>query len=223
MIALAPSLVAVGGAKTGIAPANLLDIQDVNGNQLYIGDRAMMAPPVIPAAGNPSLVQYVPWLIGVPSFTFHRSLATDSGSFVVQNLSGDTFARDLEVRLRASAMQGALFVYRCWQTDAEAAWLEVHGTLSLDPGAGVDVAQFTGSQLLQPAQDDTPLEIYCETCQLQWGGKRCGSTQPNECLYSFQSCQVVERIMVTMNDFEKNYGESSSNLPLQVINRSRRI
>lgn len=95
--------------------------------------------------------------------------------------------------------------------------------MTLDPGNGVDTAEIKGVQLLNPAQDDTPLEIYCETCQLNWGLARCGSTQPNECLYSYQSCQVVERIMVTMNDYEKNYGETTANTPLTVINRSRRI
>lgn len=236
-LVLDPKLLAVGGAYTGIVPVNLLDIQDVNGNQYYFADRAIELAPAIPLPTGAQLaaqlvpiphtgsglVSYKPWLLQVPSFSFHRSLATDMGSFILQNLSGTTLARDMEVQLRASALQGAMFVYRCWQADAAAAWLEVHGTLSLDPGAGVDTVEIKGAQMLNPAQDDTPLEIYCETCQLNWGGPRCGSAQPNECLYSFQSCQVVERIFVTMNDFEKNYGETAANTPLQVINRNRRI
>jgi hypothetical protein len=234
-IALAPSLVSIGGARDGIAPANLLDIQDVNGNQYYLADRKMVAPAAIPvpdplptqqipinldSRGNPI---YLPWLLSVPSITLHRSLATDSAVFVLQNISGNTLARDVEIQLRASALQGAFFIYRCWEGAAEAPWLEMHGTLTLDPGAGVDTAQITGAQLLNPAQDDTPLEIYCETCQLQWAGPRCGSTQSTECLYSFQSCQVIERPMIIMNDFEVNYGETTANTPLTVINRSRRF
>jgi hypothetical protein len=166
--------------------------------------------------------QYEPWLLSVPKFSFHRSLQADTGSFVLQNVSGDSLSRDFERLWRASALEGAFFVYRCWQPDAEASWLEVHGTFSVS-NPGVDTAPLTGSQLLNPAQDDTPLETYCETCQLQWGGKRCGSTEETECSYSFQTCQVPERIMVVMNNYEKNYGETAANTALNVINRRRTI
>lgn len=169
-----------------------------------------------------SATAYSPWLLSVSQFSFHRSLQTDIGSFVVQNLSGDMLSRDVEKMLRASALEGAFFVYRLWQPDAQASWLEVHGTLTVDE-IGMDTVQLKGSQLLNPSQDDTPLEIYCETCQLQWGGRRCGSTQATECSYSFQTCQVVERIMVTMNDYEKNYGEATANTASNVINRRRKI
>ncbi|QNI34540.1 hypothetical protein H7849_11955 [Alloacidobacterium dinghuense] len=173
-----------------------------------------------PAGSNGGV--YKPWLLSVPSFAFHRSLQTDTGSFVVQNISGDTLSRDMEKIIRASALEGALFVYRLWQPDAEAAWLEVHGTLSVEP-VGVDTVTLRGSQLINPSQDDTPLENYSETCQIQWAGRRCGSTQPTECSYSYQTCQVLERIMVVMNDYEKNYGEALANTAQQVINRRRRF
>ena len=167
-------------------------------------------------------VTHDPWLLSVPQISFHRSLQTDTGSFVVQNLSGDTLSRDTEKLLRASAFEGALFVYRLWQADAEAAWIEVHGTLSVDD-VGVDTLTFKGTQLLNPSQDDTPLENYCETCQLQWGGIRCGASGSTECSYSYQTCQVIERIMVVMNDYEKNYGETLANTALNVTNRRRLI
>lgn len=167
-------------------------------------------------------VSHAPWLLSVPQISFHRSLQTDTGSFVVQNLSGDTLSRDMEKLLRASAFEGALFVYRLWQADAEAAWIEVHGTLSVDD-VGVDTITFKGTQLLNPSQDDTPLENYCETCQLLWGGIRCGASGSTECSYSYQTCQVIERIMVVMNDYEKNYGEGLANTALNVTNRRRLI
>lgn len=165
---------------------------------------------------------YRPWLLDVPSFSFHRSLQTDTGSFVVQNVSGDTLSRDAEKILRASTLEGALFVYRLWQADAEAAWLEVHGTLTVD-AVGPSTITLKGSQLINPSQDDTPLENYCETCQLDWAGRRCGSTQATECSYSFQTCQVVERIMVVLNNFEKNFGEATANTVVKTTNRRRRI
>jgi hypothetical protein len=178
---------------------------------------------------NPSFLEYlldggpyVPWLVGIPEFKFHRSLLTDIGSFVIQNLSGDTLSRDFEKIARKSALEGALFVYRCWQADAMAAWLEVHGTLTVED-IGVDTVKLKGSQLINPSQDDTPLEIYCETCQLQWGGVRCGSTETTECNYSYQSCQSPARIMVAMNHYETNYGQNQANTALNVINRRRAI
>jgi len=174
------------------------------------------------AASGTEITSYSPFLLSVSSFSFHRSLQTDVGSFILQNLSGDTLSRDFEKLARRSALEGALFVYRLWQPDAEAAWLEVHGTLTVDD-IGVDTVKLKGTQLLNPAQDDTPLEIYSETCQLQWGGPRCGSTQSTECSYSFQTCQVPERIMVAMNHYEKNYGEAQAGTALNVINRRRVI
>ena len=165
---------------------------------------------------------YRPWLVGVPQFSFHRSLQTDVGSFVIQNLSGDTLSRDFEKIARRSALEGAMFVFRCWQADAQAAWLEVHGTLTVDE-IGVDTVKLKGAQLINPSQDDTPLEIYSETCQLQWGGVRCGATGDTECSYSYQSCQSLARIMVQMNNYETNYGQNVADTALNVINRRRTI
>jgi hypothetical protein len=165
---------------------------------------------------------YLPWLVKVPSFAFNRSLKTDIGSFVLQNLSGDTLSRDFEKIARRGTLEGALFVYRLYQVDAAASWLEVHGTLTVGD-VGVDTVQLKGAQLLNPSQEDTPLEIFAETCQLQWGGRRCGSTQSTECQYSFQTCQVVERPMMALNDYEKNYGEAAAVTALNVINRRRMI
>jgi hypothetical protein len=220
MIAYPPSLAGVGGARTGLPPVNLLDVQDVNGNNYFWCDRgkSFSAPSVLTGEQQ----NYQGWLLSSGPFTFNRSMATDSGSFKLQNISGTTLARDVEVQLRASAIEGALFLYRCWQNDAQAAWLLTIGTLTFDDGDS-DTATFKTRPLSNPAQEDTPLEEYCETCQIQWAGPRCGSTEETECLYSFQSCQVVERIMVALNDFEKNYGEATANSPLTVINRSRRI
>ena len=114
-----------------------------------------------------------------------------------------------------------MFVYRLWQPGAEAAWLEIHGTLSLED-LGPDAATLRAAQMFNMAAADLPMNAFSETCQLNWGGTRCGSTQTTECNYSFQSCQVVERCMVAFNDYEKNWGETSSNTPLTVINRRRR-
>jgi hypothetical protein len=160
--------------------------------------------------------------VQVPAFTFHRSLVTDVGSFVVQNLSGDTLSRDFEKIARRSALEGAMFVYRCYQADAEWPWLEVHGTLSV-ASIGTDTVQLKASQLINASNLDTPLELYCETCQLQWAGRRCGSGEATECSYSYQTCQVIERPFIVQNNYEKNLSESAASTVLNTINRRRRI
>lgn len=218
MIAYPASLLSVGGARTGVALANLLDVQDTNGNIYYWTDRKIIAPAAI-TNGNQ---QYLPWLLSCGPFTFHRSLVTDLGSFRVQNVSGNTLARDVETMLRGTTLEGAVFVYRCWQADAQCSWIYAGGTLSFDGGTD-DTATFKASPFSNPAQEDTPLFEFCETCQLNWGGPRCGSTEATECSYSFQSCQVVERPMLVLNSYEKNYGETTSNVPLININRGRRV
>lgn len=170
----------------------------------------------------PGYGPYEPWIMSVPQIKFNRSLQTDFGKFVLQNLSGDTLSRDFEKIMRRSALEGAFFIYRLWQPDVRASWIEMHGTFTVD-SVGVDTVSLQGSQLLNPAQENTPLEIYCETCQIQWAGRRCGATGSTECQYSFQTCQVVERIMVALNDYEKNYGESLANLSVNPVNRRRKF
>ena len=166
--------------------------------------------------------QYEPWILTVPQLTFHRSSVTDVGNFILQNLSGDTVSRDFEKIMRASALEGAFFVYRSWQPDAQASWIEVHGTLTVED-VGVDTVTLKGSPAINPAQDDTPDKQYGETCQWRWSSPQCGATGTTECQYSYQTCQALERILVVLNDFEKNYGETTANVPTQVINRRRRF
>ena len=222
MIQYSQAMLSSGGAKTGIAPANLLDVQTVSGQIYYWADRAITTAAGITADGSPANATYLPWLLSVPEIKLYRSLQTDTGAFVVQNISGDSLARDIEKLVRASTLEGAIFVYRMWQPDAEGAWIEVHGNLTVDEIEDTE-ASLNGSQLLDVSQSDTPLEVFSETCQLDWASKRCGATGTTECLYSFQTCQVVERIMVIMNNYEKNYGQADANVATTTFNRRRQI
>lgn len=171
----------------------------------------------------PGFGPYLPWILSVPKFVFNRSLATDFGSFILQNLSGDTLASDFEKIARRSALEGAFFIYRLWQPDVRMSWLEVHGTLTVD-GLPRDTVSLKGVQLINPAAYDAPAKQYCETCQqVIWAGPGCGASGSTECQYSFQTCQVPERFLGSLNNFEKNYGEALASVPLKVINRQRRI
>lgn len=167
--------------------------------------------------------RYTPWILSVPNITFNRSLATDTGSFILQNLSGDTLKRDFEKIARSSALEGAMFVYRYYDPATRVAWIEHHGTFSVE-GVPSDTVSLKGVALTNLAAYDTPRRQIAETCQqVIWGGPGCGATGSTECQYSFQTCQVPERFMGSLNNYEKNFGESLANVALKVINRQRRI
>jgi hypothetical protein len=213
----------------GLTPGDelILELYSGNGETYYTGDASRNPDGLVHAwiswiDGTP--VQYQPWLLSVPEFTFHRSSVTDSGTFVLQNLSGTTLARDMEQIIRAATLEGAMFVYRCWQTDAAAAWLEVHGKFTVpDGGVGPDTLTLQASSLSTSADVDAPLLEYSETCQWRWKSPQCAATGAAECGYSYQSCQQIDRVFVVLNSYEKNYGETSANIATKTINRLRRI
>lgn len=213
---------AAGGARSRVVPTSLLDVQTVDGLIYYWSDRPLTGmPAAITADGSAQNVSYVAWLMAAPTFTFNRSMQTDVGSFTLQNVSGDSIAREFEQATRRSALEGAFFIYRYWDMAGEFAWLEVHGTLTVT-GVPSRIAQLGASQLFS-GQDDTPAGTYSESCQLVWGEKRCGATGPTECLYSYRTCQVTEHYVGILNNFEKNFSETIAAVPTQVINRRRTL
>jgi hypothetical protein len=214
----------IGGAHTGLAPANLLDLQTFEGNVYYWADRKLTAPCAIPPTGGNvgDVVTYSPWILSMGDIKLYRSLQTSTASCVVQNVSGDSMARDVEKILRASAIEGALCVYRMWEGAAQLARLELHSTVTADQISETELSlKITG--LLNASQGDTPGEMFSETCQLVWGSARCGATGTVECQYSFQSCQVVERFFGILNSYEKNWGEATVATASTVMNRARKI
>jgi hypothetical protein len=206
-------------ARSGIAPALLLDVQTPSGDTHYWSDRPLrnMTPVIPPATGGP-LVNYVPWLLGSGTLTYNRSTVTDTGSLTVQNVSGNVLQRDFEKIARRSTLEGSLFVFRYYQVDLAWAWIEQHGTLSCGE-AGTFVP--LNLQQLFAGSDDTPNQQVSETCQLMWAAGRCPSTQATECLYTYASCQVIERFVGIQTAFETNNPAAAANLATQVINRNR--
>ncbi len=207
--------------RTGVAPISLVDVQTVDGLLYYWSDRPITAPAALSADGLGDLIAYQPWLLTAPTFTFNRSLQTDTGTFTLQNISGDTISPDFAKATRRSSLEGALFVFRWWDPGGEFAWIETEGTLSVDE---VDnrTAPLATAQLLA-GQDDTPAESYSEVCQLVWGEARCGATGSTECLYSYKTCQVVEHFLGVLPDFEKNFTETIAATATTTVNRRRSL
>ncbi|HEX4039080.1 MAG TPA: hypothetical protein VHX37_13550 [Acidobacteriaceae bacterium] len=209
-------------AHTGIANAYLLDVEDPNGNCYYWGSRPLVAPSVIVGDGGSASNLYLPWILSAPQFTFNRSMKTDSGSVQLQNLSGDTLQSDFQKIARRTVLEGALCVYREWNAGGQAAELEFHGTLSVDD-SNPEKVSLTLKQLNDPSQDAAPPYQLCEICQWRWSSVQCGSTQPTPCMQTFPTCQVVERVFVIVNNYEKNYGEAWANTATGVVNRIRQF
>ena len=220
MIPFPPPLQQIAPARTGIAPAHLLDVEDCNGNLYYWANRRISAPCVMGVAGTETA--YLPWILSVPNWKFYRSLQTDQGIITMQNISGDTLQRDFEKIVRASALDGSMFVYREWHADAEFPSLEVHGTLSVNDN-DPELVKLQCRQLLNPSSDTAPAYTYGEICQWRHGSTQCGSTNPVPCQQSYPTCQVIERIFVITNSYEKNFGEATANVATNVVNRIRQF
>jgi hypothetical protein len=188
------------------------------GANYYWSDRPLrnMTPVIPPAEG--ATVSYLPWLMGSGSLRFNRSLQTDTGTLRVQNVSGNVLVRDFEAIMSKAVLDGSLYVFRYFDVAAQWAWIEQHGTLSV--GDAGDSVQLNLVQLFS-GQDDTPAQTVSETCQLSWGYPRCGATGDTECLYTFASCQVVERFVGIQTAFETNNPATVAALADVTINRTR--
>ena len=218
MITYPQPLLQAGGAKTGIAPVNLLDVLTVAGQTYYWADRKINVLSSISATPQ----AYLPWIDSVGDIKCYRSLQTATATFTMQNVSGDSLQRDFERIMRQATLEGAFFIYRMWQNDAQAAWFEMHGTLTVTDVTDTEV-RLKGSSLLDASETDGLPWNYSETCQLEWASARCGSTQPTPCQNSFPSCQVVERFVGITNSFETNWGEATATVSSYAINRRRKI
>lgn len=220
-------LASIAAAHTGIAPAHLLDVMDTNGNFYYWANRKTSVLAAIDASsavgGAPTTtVTYLPWVLSVPEWKFYRSLQTDMGQIQLQYLSGDTLQRDFDRIVRSTALEGALFVYRLWDAAAEWPYIEVHGTLTVGAPSQNRVG-ITARQMLNPSADVTPQFTLSEICPWRYGSPQCGATGSVECQHSFPTCQVVERIMVISNNYEKNFGPADANVSVKVMNRIRKF
>jgi hypothetical protein len=212
-------------ATANVAPALLLDVLTPAGDVHYWSDRRLVGAQCAIGEGgglpyDNELVDYQPWLMSAGTLKFYRSMQTDTGNASLQNISGDVLFRDFERIASKYVLEGSLYVLRYYSVDMQWAWIEQHGTLSCgEAGATVPLSLVQ----LFAGQDDTPEQQVSETCQLNWAEKRCGATGDTEYLYTFQSCQVVERFTGIQTAFEINNPEAAAALALVTINRTRAV
>ncbi|MEZ2347431.1 hypothetical protein [Terriglobus sp. RCC_193] len=207
--------------RTGVAPADLLDVQLPSGEVLYWANRRITAPSVIVADGGTAENEYLPWLVGVPEFSLVGNMDADTAQFEVQNVTGNSMQRDFERIMQRNVINGALFVYRLWQAGAESAWLEVHGTFDL--GSVGITAELDGKDIVDASSADTPEFNYGEICPLEYGELRCGATDVTPCQNTFPTCRVPERALVVLTDFEKDYSETIADVSTRYVDRRRKF
>jgi hypothetical protein len=222
MIPWSAALKTSSPGRTGIAPVHLLDVEDVNGNCYYWASRRITAASILVATGGSATNPYLPWMVGFGDMTFNRSMATDVGALLLQNLSGDSLQTDFYRIVRKSAIEGAIGVYRRWNAAAQDAEEEFHATLSVDDSNPSQVS-VTLRQLGESSQDITPRYQLCEICQWRWSSAQCGSTASTPCQQTYETCQVLERIFAVTDNFEKNFGETLASVAPNSVNRMRQV
>ena len=205
---------------TGIAPCLSARPAGRARECYYWGTRKITAPSVIVADGGSASNAYLPWILTPPSLTLHRSMKVNMGTLQLQNLSGDTLQSDFQRIVRRLTLEGALAVLRRWNAAAQDVEREFHATTSLDDSSP-SVAILSLRQLNDNSQEVTPQRQLCEFCQWRWSSAQCGSTASTPCQQTYDTCQVLERIFVIINNYEKNYGETLATTSAKVQNRTR--
>ncbi|MGH9579370.1 MAG: hypothetical protein ACRD2R_00125, partial [Terriglobales bacterium] len=179
--------------RAGWAPVVLVDLELVNGTRLYWSDFAGSYPKKL---GGPGNAAYSAWLKNAGPFRLSRSLRTDAGDLVVQNLSGNTIDRDVLKLVKDNEFEGALVVVRFWHELLAASLMEFHGSLTEVSG---DEQEVRGRilQLLDTSQMDLPQDEFSEQCTWRYKSAQCGSAgSAVSCPKDFASCQDATRAAV---------------------------
>lgn len=194
------------GLTSRLAPAMLLDILTVNGNTYFWASHEIDWDQFQPPSGDDPLsfhhqfpalladgpVSYQPYIVSAGPFTLTRSLRTDGGEIVVQNLSGNTVERDVLKALRADEFEGALAIFRVWDFITGTRF-EFHGTLRLQSALPTQIS-FQLTQLLDATLQDIPQRAYSDRCTWIYKTDVCGSTGTAEsCPKSAPACKDPRR------------------------------
>jgi hypothetical protein len=204
-----PNRLAGAMARHGaVGPIYLLDVLDANGYSYHWSSESIPSASALGIApiytGNPPPWNaahlrintenwdntYLNWLLQSGPFRLSRSQQSDIGSFILQNMSGDSLKRSMSQLISASAFEGALFAFREWNLDAEAVEFEMHGHLTVT--AIGELAEFGAEQLFN-FSDYQGLQLYSETCPWRYASAACGDTTDNPCQQSWQTCRQPSR------------------------------
>lgn len=171
------------------APITLVDIELNDGTRHFWSDHAITTTAKIGGASQ----TYKPWIKSVGVFRRSKSMATDAGDIVVQNLSGNLIDRDVAKAMRDKEFEGALAIVRFMLPLSQIVYDEYHGTLSEQSSNELE-ASFRHLQLLDTSQRQIPDRDYSVACSLRFKSQSCGSTgSATTCPKTLTACQDASR------------------------------
>lgn len=187
-IDLDPAVTALLPRSSGFAPAGLLDIQTGAGAQYFIASM----PGQFPSRFDGSMQVYKPWLKSAGPFRLTRTLRTDSGDVILQNISGNLISKDVASAFANNEFEGAYAVFRYWHLLAEKTIREFHGYMTAAQQPQGE-AHFKMLQLLDGSDINVPDGTYANNCGLRFKSEKCGSTSSHlTCLKTLAVCTALE-------------------------------
>jgi hypothetical protein len=181
-----------------VAPVVLLEVQTAAGVNYFWSEHKAVWPSQITGAN----AQFLDFLMA-SQFVEVGSTETDTATFTIQNLSGNTVLRDAMMAFSTTELIGALVVARIW-----------------NGAAMTSLCTFIGS-ITEVEPDETSMQIHVEgfgnwsaiqapawnidvTCPLTFGSTACGSTSPTPCDQTYGNCSQINRFagVVTQWDSE---------------------
>ena len=170
--------------RGGAAMVLLLDLSLYDGSNFYWSNYAGSYPARI-TAGNQN---YSPWIKSAGPFRITRTLTTDAGDIVCQNLSGNTVERDVSKLLRDHEFEGALAILRFYYSEAEASLFELHGKLS-EPNPKETEFKFRILDLFDTSGIACPQYYYQSSCLWRYKSAQCASAgSATSCPKDYASC-----------------------------------
>jgi hypothetical protein len=165
----------------------LVDIQTRDGSLFYYTDYAGVYPKVLGAAGS---IAYVDRVKSAGPLRYSRSLRTDGGDLVLDNVGGNTIDRYTATELKGREFEGAICVLRLWLMPLDAVIHEFHGTLT-DQESDEEQATFRLRQLIDGGEYDVPTDTVSEGCTWRYKSAQCGSVNAAAtCNKTFADCTV---------------------------------
>jgi hypothetical protein len=173
----------------GCASNTLIEVRTVSGNTYFWSEQRGNWNSIIDGT-DANL--YLDWLVGVPTFSLYGSTQTSTGSFSVQNLSGNTVQRDVALAYARNEFIGAFVYIRIWRADAETAVFTFIGNI-----VDADIDEKTMDLSIEGFDNYSAIKApgfsIDVACGLIFGGIACGSTATVPCQQSYGTCSSIER------------------------------
>lgn len=189
MGALPSGVTGVMSSSGGCASITLVEVVVRAGNNYFWSEQRTYSNSILNE--TPSNL-YLDWLIGAVTFNLYGTSQTSTGSFSVQNISGNTVQRDMALAYAREEFIGAFVYIRIWRADAETAVFTFMGNV-VDADIDEQTLQISLEGFDNFSAIKAPSYSIDVSCGLPFGGIACGSTAATPCQQSFGTCTSIER------------------------------